>query len=604
MARNAPPARRSIWLPLFLLGGVSLLAVGGSVAALAAMGVELPFLQAAKPPMIRIPSSVRPIAAYERVSRNDLIHPEKGQIHYLEMPVNSAIGAQIVGANLSGEKITGRVAGVEQREYQGNVYPFFVLAEGGEIPLPNADEIGGAYLNPQDVIGRVVANEKSPGFGFTESNFLPKGTRPGLVGGVPPGMKAITLLASKLAGVHSLNLGDRIDLLATLDVDRLSPNSSLGSRTSATSLPRSSDKRGAKKDGPKEARLIAVDAQVISPVFRRAKVVTSSSLTQGTTGRNVPVEEVTLAVHEADVPAVTEASVMDCEIAVIAHSARPEPEEAAPPEGMVSVPLNPRRAIPYSQIQEADLWPTGTRTPRTILIAQAEVARMGILTEPNEIVGRVLKAAKPPGTFFTEADFYPIGTTAGLTAAVPTGYRAFTLDAALLDGIAALQLGDRFDLIASRSIDFQKVAQKIGGSDIMLATAIRDGALKLDGSVQMETLLRNAIVIAPPGSTALRYHGSKISSNGKQAAQPMVIALSPAETTKLTEALASEMHLTAVARRDDESEIPPAADPLDGVRTLDAVVGRKRQTLVFLTDEQTGPAQPLDLQGLLPAKEE
>src|SRR5438552_17659649 len=44
-----------------------------------------------------------------------------------------------------------------------------------------------------DVIGRVLAHEKTPGYVFTASDFLPKGTRDGIVGGIPPGKRAMRI---------------------------------------------------------------------------------------------------------------------------------------------------------------------------------------------------------------------------------------------------------------------------------------------------------------------------------------------------------------------------------------------------------------------------
>ena len=80
------------------------------------------------------------------------------------------------------------------------------------------------------ILGRVTAREKPAGYAFKERDFLPEGTSPGVVGGTPPGKRAITLDASKLKGVHDLNEGDHVDLLASVSVDMPGAGHSSGGR--------------------------------------------------------------------------------------------------------------------------------------------------------------------------------------------------------------------------------------------------------------------------------------------------------------------------------------------------------------------------------------
>src|SRR5262249_50978185 len=77
-----------------------------------------------------------------------------------------------------------------------------------------------------DVIGRVVGHDKLPGYVFTDDDFLPKGTREGIVAGIPAGKRAIRVPAEKVEGVFGLHNGDRFDLVATMPIDasRASPS--------------------------------------------------------------------------------------------------------------------------------------------------------------------------------------------------------------------------------------------------------------------------------------------------------------------------------------------------------------------------------------------
>ena len=76
-----------------------------------------------------------------------------------------------------------------------------------------------AILDPNKILFRVTAYEKKAGLFFSEADFLPPGTRPGVAGGTPEGKRAITLDAGKLKGVHELREGDHVDLLASIPVD-------------------------------------------------------------------------------------------------------------------------------------------------------------------------------------------------------------------------------------------------------------------------------------------------------------------------------------------------------------------------------------------------
>ena len=68
--------------------------------------------------------------------------------------------------------------------------------------------------------GRVMKREKPAIFTFTESDFLPVGTRPGIVAGTPLGKRAYTFNASNLDGcVYQVKEGDHVDLMVSVPVD-------------------------------------------------------------------------------------------------------------------------------------------------------------------------------------------------------------------------------------------------------------------------------------------------------------------------------------------------------------------------------------------------
>jgi hypothetical protein len=191
----------------------------------------------------RMGATVRVQATVNGESRESEVEARLLLVHWLrdELGLTGAhVGCDTTNCgactvHLNGEAVTGRVVEVAMREIQGGTHHVFVLDSGQEVPLPNVDMVGGAFLNYSKIIGRVVNREKAPNFGFTEANFLPEGSREGITGGVPEGMRAYTLEASRLSGVHTLRLGDKFDLMASVPVGKVSPGGSLaGSRTVAT----------------------------------------------------------------------------------------------------------------------------------------------------------------------------------------------------------------------------------------------------------------------------------------------------------------------------------------------------------------------------------
>ena len=207
--RPIQPYRRrssaSFWLGLLLM---FLMTSGGVVGLLWLLGVNLnPFATERDDPfLVRIPINSQPIPAYQRVAREQLLNPATGGLMYQRVPPNATIGMSITGVTADGSHVESQVASVRNVSDQ----VVFVVTDGREIPLGQTIELGGAMMNVNAIIGRVVKKDKRAGMGFQESTFFPPGTPEGIAGATPPGMRAITLDATKLTGVHALNAGDEI----------------------------------------------------------------------------------------------------------------------------------------------------------------------------------------------------------------------------------------------------------------------------------------------------------------------------------------------------------------------------------------------------------
>jgi hypothetical protein len=189
----------------------------------------------------------------------------------------------------------------------------------------------GIITDVSKILDRVTAHEKPAVYFFKESDFLPPGTRPGIMGGTPQGKRAITLDASKLKGcVFELKEGDHLDLLASVPVDMPGAGRSgpLGGSVMSTPDTLLLPKRSFVKP-------LVQDGVVVSPVTARIVPTTSSSLTSGTTVRNVRVQEIVLAVAPEEVAPLDEAMDLRYQITCVARSGRPASAAApaAPPAG-------------------------------------------------------------------------------------------------------------------------------------------------------------------------------------------------------------------------------------------------------------------------------
>jgi hypothetical protein len=201
------------------------------------------------------------------------------------------------------------------------------------------------YLRPEEIgptvittigplLGRVLAYDKAAGYAITEGELLPRGTRAGLVGGIPPGKVALVLEAERVRGIHGLHTGDHLNLLASVPLD------SKASTRSGGLVGGSLVVSGVDPEPPPVKRakvqVLAQDAVLVSAVTIRNAPVTSSSLTQGMRVTTKPVQEVVIAVAPEESTRITEALATDATITAVARSGRPEGAKEAswtpPPE--------------------------------------------------------------------------------------------------------------------------------------------------------------------------------------------------------------------------------------------------------------------------------
>ena len=178
--------------------------------------------------------------------------------------------------------------------------------------------------NIGQVIGRVLDHDKAPGYVFTQSDFLPPGTREGIVGGIPAGKRAVRISADKVDGLFGLHAGDRFDLLATLPIDAnrsggqgLGVGGPYGQEIALEAQLSNWNKQAT-------VRVIVQNATIVEPMKTRGVPIYQTTLTEGSALRTRPVQEVVIAVDPDEVAPLTEAMAVDATLTTVPRSGRPD----------------------------------------------------------------------------------------------------------------------------------------------------------------------------------------------------------------------------------------------------------------------------------------
>lgn len=267
------------WLSSVVLAVAAVVLVGASLAAYE--GYPVPFLERwtkgaraaqARAGKVAVPLSALPIAAYTRITRDHLWNARTQQLAITHID-------------------------------QSQVNP-------------------GMLVEFNRIIGRVLDHDKPAGYVFTEDDFLPLGTRPGLVAGIPPGQRAVRVDADRIQGIFGLRAGDRFDLVSTLPMDPKAMSNPGFKGVFAAQMDMQSRLLNVQKQAT--VRVIVQSGMVVSPVTIRQAPTSSRSLTQGTRVQTRPVQEVVIAVAPSEVALFTEALAVGAEIMAVPRSGHPD----------------------------------------------------------------------------------------------------------------------------------------------------------------------------------------------------------------------------------------------------------------------------------------
>lgn len=196
-------------------------------------------------------------------------------------------------------------------------------ARWGTVPMREESLSDQIIVDRKQILGRVLAKDKPAGYIFTEADFLPRGTQPGVVAGIPVGKRGLRVEASQIAGLFGLRVGDRFDLLSTVPVEAGGSGSSGSSGFGG--LYGKQMELESRYSGGRQARVrvLAQNAIVVSPVSTRRAPTTSTSLTQGVRTVTKPVQEVVIAVAPEEVAPLMEALAVSAKLNCVPRSGRP-----------------------------------------------------------------------------------------------------------------------------------------------------------------------------------------------------------------------------------------------------------------------------------------
>ena len=208
---------------------------------------------------------------------------------------------------------------------------------------PRNNRLSVVYLPPQavtpemlvklpDVIGRVLNHEKAAGYVFTNADFMPNGTREGIVAGIPAGKRALRIPADVVDGLYGLHLQDHFDLVATMPIEQGrggSQSFGLGG-VYAQQLALEAQLSNWQKQAT--VQVIVQNGVIVEPMTTRQIPVAQSTAAGGGT-RVRAVQEVVIAIDPGEVARLTEAMVVLAKIWMVPRSGRPdEPANSRTPD--------------------------------------------------------------------------------------------------------------------------------------------------------------------------------------------------------------------------------------------------------------------------------
>lgn len=409
MAKQRRTAVRGSYLPIILMAVTVIGMLGFSGMAVAwTLGyfdtVSKPKVAAVdRAGQLAFPAIVRPMNAHEAVTKDDFIHPQTKQLNVVWLPEAT-------------EKVVSR--------------------------------------KMSDLIGRVLRRDKQAGMVLSEADFLEKGTRPGLVAGIPAGKFAMSIPAAEIAGLDQLRGGDRFDLLVSLpkrDDGGQIANSEPAALFGGIKPPSLRVGQLSRRHGVKH---LVTDGMLVT-LFSGKERSTSglSGLTVAPGGskskKSTPaIVYAELAVSPDEIGPLTEAISLGTKLTCVLRSGLPSDDvgDATSTEGMVPVITTAKEVSAFSALTDENLMDDSTGQLHYYYFPAEKISDEW-LTDPAAVYGRVVARPLRRGALITESDLLPVGTRPGISAGLSPGMAGMSLAKSNVQGFESLAVGDRFSIL-------------------------------------------------------------------------------------------------------------------------------------------------------------
>jgi len=175
------------------------------------------------------------------------------------------------------------------------------------------------------ILGRVLDHDKAAGYVFTDADFMPRGTREGLVAGIPAGKRAIRVPAESVEGLYGLRRGDRFDVVATMpiDADRGAASQAFGF-SGVYGQQMALEARLSNWQKQATVHVIVQNGVIVEPMGTRVMPVAQASAVEGGRARQRTVQEVVIAVDPWEVARLTEAMAVQARVWLVPRSGQPD----------------------------------------------------------------------------------------------------------------------------------------------------------------------------------------------------------------------------------------------------------------------------------------
>ncbi|TWT93525.1 SAF domain protein [Neorhodopirellula pilleata] len=451
---------------------------------------------------LAFPAIVRPMNAYDALTKNDFINPQTQQLNVIWLPEATA---QVASRNMA------------------------------------------------DLIGRVLRRDKQAGMVLSEADFLEKGTRPGLVAGIPAGKFAMSIPASGIAGLEQLRGGDHFDLLVSLPMrdgeDQLT-NSEPAALFGGIKPPSLRVGQLSRRHGVKH---LVTDGMLVT-LFSGSKrstngptgltVTPSSSKSKSTATPAAVFAE--LAVNPDEIGPLTEAISLGTKMTCVLRSGLPGGDvgDAMSTEGMVPVITTASPVSAFSALTDENLMDESTGQLHLYYFAPDKISKEWI-SDPAKLYGRVVARPLRRGSLVTESDLLPPGTRPGISAGLPAGMAGMSLSKENVQGFEKLAVGDTFSILT-------KVPGEVTAAAPSTSWATLQGGQLSDEDARIAAMVRTGIREVVRDAVYL----------SESAGDTVIIGIPELEVAKLAQLIRDEVEVFAVARSSQQELDSATRSPL------------------------------------------